>query len=157
MAEKISPHSEKLRPIFPVRSVGSDWSIVQDVAPRPHWLGRETLHVPKTQRASSDLIAIIRDQTVIKTIRTERTSIRALAGFKSLGFFTTRRFKRVFLTSSLKLVSHFCRRTFLKTQCQAFLNTAQYFFPSVLLKILRKPTKTEMRHRIIKAATQTIS
>jgi len=113
--------------------------------------------VPKTQRARSDLTAITKDQTVIKTIRIEIISIRKLAGFRSFGFFRTIRFKRVFFTSSLKLVSHFCNLTFLKTQCQAFLKTVQYFCPNCLLKILKNPTKIERRLKIINAATQTIN
>ena len=92
----------------------------------------------------------------MKTIKIETASIRRLAGFRSFGFFKTIRFKRVFFTSSLKLVSHFCNLTFLKTQCQAFLKTVQYFCPNCLLKILKNPTKIERRLKIINAAIQTL-
>ena len=77
-------------------------------------------------------------------------------GFTHFGCFKTIRLSKVFFTSSLKLVSHFCRRTFLPTQPQAFLKTVQYFLPISRRKILRKATKTPTKARIINAAIQTM-
>ena len=112
--------------------------------------------MPKTQMARSDLMAMTIDQIVIRTIRTETTSIIMEMGLTHFGCLMMTFFSIVFFTSSLKLVSHFWRRTFLKTQCQAFLKTAHHLLPMSRLKILRKATITDTKHRIINAAIQTI-
>ena len=96
------------------------------------------------------------DQMVIATMSTEKTSIAMERGLTRWGFFRTTLLKMVFLTSSLKLVSHFLRRILVKTQCQAFLKTFHQRAPMSFLKMLRKPTTTEMRQRMINAAMQTI-
>ena len=60
------------------------------------------------------------DQTVINTTRIEATSIPIETGFTSFGFFNTSLAKIVFLTSSPKPVSHFCKVTRLPKHPQDF-------------------------------------
>ena len=130
--------------------------MLQASAPNEHLAGCWTLHVPNAHRARSDLTAIIKDHIVIATIIIDAISINQLNGFTHFGCLIMTRLKSVFLTSSLKPVSHFCRVTFRPTQPRDLLKTFQYLLPISRLKILRMATKMPMIHSIIKAATHTI-
>ena len=77
-------------------------------------------------------------------------------GLTKCGRLTTTFFKIEFLMSSLKLVSHFCKVSFLPTQPQDFLKTLKYFLPKSRRKMDKMATKIDRIHSIINAAMQTI-
>ena len=126
MAAKISPHSVNQRPVFCQKFLDSSSSPREQASLlRVQEAGRSTLQVPSDQSASNDLTDVSTAQRKTTTKITDKTSSTAESGLSQVGCFSTSFLNKAFLTSSLKLVSHFCRRIFLETQPMDFLKTFQ--------------------------------
>ena len=107
-AAKMSPHSVNQRPVRSM-SVLLESSSPREQASelRVQAAGWSTLQVPRAQSASKDLMDVRTAQTKTITMTTERISIMTESGCTQVGWRRIIFFRSVFLTSSLKLVSHF--------------------------------------------------
>ena len=122
----MSPHSVNQRPVRSSRlALSSSPPREQTSLLREQAEGWVTLQVPSAQRASRDLTEVSTAQTKTTTKMTERISMVTERGLTQVGCLRMIFLSKVFLTSSLKLVSHFWRRTFLPTQPADFFMAFQ--------------------------------